>query len=695
MILGTVVFLFLSSVSNAGTESELGIRLGCVPEPSIPMPVMVVNQETPVPGQVDIAIPGADYAPALGSNWGGMNIGLSGYIPPDPIAAAGPNHVVSVVNCEIEWYTKAGTFQNRQGLETFFSALTPLTDTFDPKVIYDQYAYRFVVVTLERTASTSRILLAVSANADPNGTWYYQAINSRVNIGGNWYWADYPGFAVDNQAVYVCANMFPESSGSTDQRFWIIDKFNPGGGFYGGGTSTVNEEDPYGAVGVGPSTTQPTHLFGSAPGNVGTWLISAGWYGGSTDYLSVILVDTPLGTPAYTQSWVDCGDIHNSGSGLPDAPQLGSATDIETNDPRALHAVWRNNNLWTCNTSEPSSGPDAGQATAHWYRVTTNGSTGAPGATPADQGNVGGEDLADDTFTFFPSIAVDGADRMGIGFAASAATIYCGAYYTGRLTTDTPGTVQSTGTLYAGLNSYVATDGLGRNRWGDYSGISVDPVDDATFWVFNEYAGATANNWETRFGSWTFGPVPVELSSFLASATESGVRLEWRTMSESDNLGFNVYRATTPDDPRELLNDELLPGSGNSLEPHTYTFIDGSVEPGAQLVYWLEQIDFSGSTTLYGPVDIVVPASPLDLRLAVSPVPVSDEAQFKLLLPAEGDVSLRLYNLQGRQVDNLWAGFLPAGSHTWSWSKSDLPGGVYLVKATTGSGNLVKRIVVR
>ena len=69
-------------------------------------------------------------------------------IPPDPIAAAGPNHVVSVVNRSIEWHTKDGVQQNSQSLESFFD---PLVDygAFDPKVIYDQYADRFLVVSLD------------------------------------------------------------------------------------------------------------------------------------------------------------------------------------------------------------------------------------------------------------------------------------------------------------------------------------------------------------------------------------------------------------------------------------------------------------------------------------------------------------------------------------------------------------------
>ena len=68
------------------------------------------------------------------------------------------------------------------------------------------------------------------------------------------------------------------------------------------------------------------------------------------------------------------------------------------------------------------------------------------------QGDVGGEDIESGTHTFFPSISVDAAGNMGLGFAASAPTIFPGAYYTGRQRSDPAGTVQSSETLAAGMD---------------------------------------------------------------------------------------------------------------------------------------------------------------------------------------------------------------------------------------------------
>ena len=162
---------------------------------------------------------------------------------------------------------------------------------------------------------------------------------------------------------------------------------------------------------------------------------------------------------------------------------LGTGTLINTPGNRVMNAVWRNNNLWAVNTINPPSGTDAGQATAHWYRMGTSGTISI-----ADQGNIGGEAIATGTYTFYPSIAVNNNDEMCVGFAASAPTIYPGCYYTGRVSTDPAGITIIPDVVKAGLDYYIRIFAFnGRNRWGDYSGTSVDPSTQS-FYLFNQYA---------------------------------------------------------------------------------------------------------------------------------------------------------------------------------------------------------------
>jgi hypothetical protein len=274
---------------------------------------------------------------------------------------------------------------------------------------------------------------------------------------------------------------------------------------------------------------------------------------------------------------------------MPDAPQSGTATLIETNDQRSLNAVWRDNSLWSTAQVVPPSGDDAGEATAHWWEVDTS--------TPASlsvsqQGNVGGEDIAAGTYTFFPSIAVDGNGNMGIGFAASSAGMYCGAYYTGRLASDSPGTVQSTEVLAAGLDYYVRTFGSGRNRWGDYTGISVDPSDDETFWVFNEYAltrgtviDSEDGRWGTRFGAFEIcvndparkigPPLTYHLTLQAAyTAAGDGDTIQSHDMVFSEDLSINLPKTVTLDEGYNCGYDTV---TGQTIINGSLTITDGKL----------------------------------------------------------------------------------------------------------------------
>ena len=58
--------------------------------------------------------------------------------------------------------------------------------------------------------------------------------------------------------------------------------------------------------------------------------------------------------------------------------------------------------------------------------------------------------------------------------------------------------------MFAGTGSQKG----GYNRWGDYSAMTVDPVDDCTFWFTTEYYETTGNNWQTRIGSFKFPGCP-------------------------------------------------------------------------------------------------------------------------------------------------------------------------------------------
>jgi len=89
--------------------------------------------------------------------------------------------------------------------------------------------------------------------------------------------------------------------------------------------------------------------------------------------------------------------------------------------------------------------------------------------------------------------------------------------------------------------------------------------------------------------------LPVTLSFFAAIPTDPWVTLKWRTESEVDNLGWDIYRSEEKDGKFIKINKELIPGAGNSAMPNTYQFVDKTAIKGRQYYYYLEDVDIAGT----------------------------------------------------------------------------------------------------
>ena len=579
---GQSVNIISHEIPEPSGGSQIGSRLsseGAYLGPDSWLGVTPESAQVPTPG----ATIGATFE-GFGFDDNATENGGFVFIPPDTMGAAGTDRLIAVVNTMIEARTKAGALLWRDSLADFFSPLagaTLGTFTFDPKVVYDQFEDRFVVVTLEQndtfdgdSSNESRILLAVSKTATPASAtavdWNYHAIDSKTTIGVD-HWADYPGFEVDEEAVYITNNMFSFGGAPAfgGVRLWIVDK-GVVGGFYGGGAAGVTVHDPYAGGGT-ETTTMPCHVFGAGgvpgAGMIGTFLVSySGLTSGGDEFVQVVRVDDPLGTPTFTQEFVNVGDIEGpTFPALPDAPQSGTGVLIEVNDRRALDCVWRDNAAWLTTTILPNSGPDAGETTAHWFELDT---TAVPGGaiTLADQGDIGGEDIASDTTTFFPSVAVNSQGTAQFGFSASASTIFAGAFVAGREVSDPPGTVQASQTVHAGEDFYVRTFGGPKNRWGDYSGISLDPAADDLFWVCNQFAdtrGTIISGEDGRWGTACAVVVTEPIDHFLCykvKAKPKFAKFDVGLADQFENKPFTVKTAVSLCNPADK-------NSGGIIDP--------------------------------------------------------------------------------------------------------------------------------
>lgn len=101
-------------------------------------------------------------------------------------------------------------------------------------------------------------------------------------------------------------------------------------------------------------------------------------------------------------------------------------------------------------------------------------------------------------------------------------------------------------------------------------------------------------------------PNAVEIEYFEATGQFKSVLLEWKTVSELNNLGFNVYRAFRINGPRVRINAELIPADIFGQGGSEYAYLDIGLFPNRTYFYWLEDVDFDGTTTFYGPVSAKV-----------------------------------------------------------------------------------------
>jgi hypothetical protein len=131
--------------------------------------------------------------------------------------------VINTTNGVIQWRPKDNpqdTPEFEQPLHSFFGLAEPSAG--DPKVIYDQYAGRFVLILMEWPTAT--FFLAVSKTSNPNDGWWRHSFTNMVVIGGTTYVGDYPGLAVDDEAIYLTANMLPWAGGALGSFLWIIPR---------------------------------------------------------------------------------------------------------------------------------------------------------------------------------------------------------------------------------------------------------------------------------------------------------------------------------------------------------------------------------------------------------------------------------------------------------------------------------------
>ena len=137
------------------------------------------------------------------------------------------------------------------------------------------------------------------------------------------------------------------------------------------------------------------------------------------------------------------------------------------------------------------------------------------GASPVlEQQQSGGAYGSADEFRYYPDLSVDRNYNIAIGYTKSSAATHTEVWVTGRESDDAVGTLQAETLQRAGLGSYFDNSGcLGScDRWGDYTGMTVDP-DGCTFWYLGQFSDGGSYNWGTHIGSFRYSTCSVDSSA--------------------------------------------------------------------------------------------------------------------------------------------------------------------------------------
>ncbi|MCE9557885.1 MAG: hypothetical protein K8R88_02940 [Armatimonadetes bacterium] len=161
---------------------------------------------------------GTESLPGVLQSYAG--IGYTNWIPPDPEIAAGPYNTVSVVNSSFAIHDRNGTQGYINTFATFMGA--PTWTFFDPKVAYDAWNNRFVILVLamqqdaNNFVTNENYVLLYSDDNNAYGNWSWRWLDAKYNGGTyvNDHWVDYPYLGITSGGIAVSGIKFPQGSGS-------------------------------------------------------------------------------------------------------------------------------------------------------------------------------------------------------------------------------------------------------------------------------------------------------------------------------------------------------------------------------------------------------------------------------------------------------------------------------------------------
>jgi hypothetical protein len=586
-------------------------------------------------------------APLVDLSFDAINATSSGCncLPPDTNGDVSDHHYIQWVNGGWQAFDKVTGTPDPQtptpkpgnSFWTGFGGSCETSNDGDPIALWDPRAQRWVMSQFVASSPYAQCV-AVSTTSDPFGTY-------------NRYQFTWPKFG-----DYPHMGIWTDESGSQSAYLLTTHEFSSaaGGTFQGAALIAMERDkmlagDPSAAMlrfaGYDAYGVEPVNLVGqlAAPANACPSFV----HYDQSNYDGYLFWDLCLNWTTPASSTISITPTHIAGTPFSPFGGPGSVPQQQSGkllDAFGTHTMYRANAR-----AFPADAPtrvslvinhsvqaDASQSAINWVHFNLDDHAAAPAQpTPLDKTILDQGTYAPDSHNrWMGGIAIDGSGNIGVGFSKSSATIHPQIEISGRTPDDAPGTLRDETNCTDGIANGSQT---GYSRWGDYASMSVDPVDQCTFYFTTEYyATNSSGSWRTRVCSFKFegcgdpnyalvaeSPRRVEMCGATAAADPS---YDLRVGVLNGFTGTVAFTANgVPTGATAQFSPATVSGAGNS----TLTLVNGRSLASGEYAFSVDSS--SGSLT-----------RSIALELGISEAPAT---AVQLTAPANAATGTKVYPL--------------------------------------------------
>ena len=409
------------------------------------------------------------------------------YAPSDDNGAVGATQYVQWVNASFAVFDKttgaiaAGFPKLGNSIWSGFGGGCETNNDGDPVVQYDKIHNRWVLTQFSVSSQPYLECIAVSTTSDATGTYNRYAFSYGTQFN------DYPKLGIWPDGYYISYNIFTNGTTWAGGKVCALESAK----MLVGDTSATQQCFQLSSQGgllpsdldgtIPPPSGAPDYFMNFNTTSLNLWKFHVDW---STPAKTTFSGPTSIAVPSFSAA---C-----SGGGTC-IPQSGTTQQLDSLADRLMYRLaYRNfgdHEALVVNQSV-TAGSSVG---IRWYEIRS------PGASPSIYQS--GTFAPDSNYRWMGSIAMDKVGDIALGYSVSSASMFPSIRYTGRVPTDPLGTMEAETTIMNGTGSQTGS----LSRWGDYTAMTVDPIDDCTFWYTNQYLKSSGSfNWYTRISSFKF-----------------------------------------------------------------------------------------------------------------------------------------------------------------------------------------------